>query len=193
MSKLIFYYSAMNAGKSAQLLQKSHNLQSKRFAIKRYTYALDDRFGPGKIASRTGISADADKFDKYIDFFIEHGRGARRYDYIFIDEAQFLTKAQVLQLTKLVDLYGISVFCYGLRTDFRGEPFEGATYLLAWADEMQEIDSYDAKGNKAMMNMRIDHSGIRLWHGHQVQIGLNYESIHRSEFDLERALNNGLV
>jgi thymidine kinase len=190
MAKLTFYYSAMNAGKSAQLLQKSHNLESKGFKVKRHTFALDDRFGAGKIASRVGISAEAELFATDTDFCDNSNCAS---DYIFIDEAQFLTKKQVLQLTKLVDGHGITIFCYGLRTDFKGEPFEGATYLMAWSDEIHEIESYDGNGCKSMMNMRLNAEGERLWHGTQMQIGLNYESIHRGEFDLERALRTGLA
>jgi len=189
MGKLIFYYSAMNAGKSAQLLQKSHNLESKGFGIKRYTFALDDRFGSGKIASRVGISAEAEPFAGNTQMYSPDCP----WDYIFVDEAQFLTKKQVLELTKLVDKLNITVFCYGLRTDFRGEPFEGATYLMAWSDEIHEIESYDGNGKRAMMNMRLDADGNRLWHGTQMQIGLNYNSIHRSEFDLLQALRSGLA
>ena len=69
MPKLTFYYSAMNAGKSALLLQKSHNLESKGFTVKRYTFALDDRFGAGKIASRTGLEAEAELFDRNTCFY----------------------------------------------------------------------------------------------------------------------------
>lgn len=184
MSKLVFYYSGMNAGKSAHLLQKSHNVESKGFGVERFTMFLDKRFGDGKIASRIGIEAPATLFNKQTEF--------KRHitdscEYIFVDEAQFLTQEQVLELTELVDKQNVQIFCYGLRTDFQGTPFQGSIYLMAWADEINEIESYDRNGMKAMMNMRLNDSG-RVWHGAQTQIGLNYESIHRKEFELRKAL-----
>lgn len=189
MANLLFYYSAMNAGKSALLLQQAHNLESKGFKVKRWTSALDSREGQGKIHSRVGISAKAEPFAANTQLY----RKDCGWDYIFVDEAQFLTKKQVLDLCRLVDDHHVTCFCYGLRTDFRGEPFEGATYLMAWADEVREIPSYDSNGNKAQMNIRVDKAGNRVWHGTQVQIGYMYESIHRQDFDLVRALRTGLA
>jgi len=192
MSKLTFYYSAMNAGKSAQLLQRNHNLDSKGFETLIYTPSFDDRYGIGKVTSRVGIESHALLFDRntqFLDEFIE----TTDIQFIFIDEAQFLTKKQVLDLTTIVDKHNATVFCYGLRTDFKGEPFEGSTYLMAWADDIIEIQSYDNQAKKAMMNLRLDGTGKRVWHGTQVQIGHNYESVHRSEFNLQRALKTGLL
>ena len=203
MSKLTFYYSAMNAGKSAQLLQKNHNLQSKGFKTVIYTSKFDDRYGTGKVASRIGIEANAHLFDKGTRFLDELDKDPRtasnrvpQYQagaFMFIDEAQFLTKQQVLDLTSVVDEKNISVFCYGLRTDFKGEPFEGSTYLMSWADEIKEIESFDNTAKKAMMNIRVDVNGNRVWHGTQLGIGLNYDTTHRSDFNLRKALNTGLV
>ena len=190
MSKLTFYYSAMNAGKSAHLLQKNHNLNSKGFVTEVYTSHYDDRFGLGKVTSRVGIETDALLFDAETRFSDETLSDTR---FVFIDEAQFLSKNQVLDIATLVDRKGVNVFCYGIRTDFRGEPFEGATYLMAWADEIKEIDSYDNRAKKAMMNIRVDETGKRVWHGTQVQVGLNYDAVHRSEFDLMKALKTGLI
>ena len=188
MSKLIFHYSAMNAGKSAQLLQKNHNLDSKGFTTTIYTSSSDDRYGTGKVTSRVGIQADALTFTKETKF-LEEPLGDCRY--LFIDEAQFLSKKQVLDLTTLVDEKNITIFCYGIRTDFKGEPFEGATYLMAWSDDIVEIPSYDSNAKKAMMNIRTSSTGKRVWHGTQVQVGLNYETVHRSEFNLRKAIATG--
>ena len=190
MSKLFFYYSAMNAGKSAHLLQKNHNLNSKGFVTEVYTSHFDDRYGLGKVTSRIGIQADALLFDKETRFLDELLSDKR---FLFIDEAQFLTKKQVLDLTTLVDKNDTMVFCYGIRTDFKGEPFPGSTYLMAWADEIKEIESYDDRAKKAMMNIRVDSTGQRVWHGTQVQVGLNYDTVHRSEFNLPKALKIGIV
>jgi len=185
MSKLVFYYSGMNAGKSAHLLQKAHNLESKNFFIERFTYRYDNRFGKDKIASRIGIEASAKTFSSTTLISKEI---AKNCEYIFIDEAQFLSKLQVLDLAEIVDNAGVNIFCYGLRTDFKGKPFIGSSYLMAWADEIVEVESYDSYGKKATFNMRLDKDKKRLWDGKQTEIGLNYESIHRSRFNLRKAL-----
>tara|TARA_Y100001963_G_scaffold157482_2_gene253849 strand:- start:17 stop:562 length:546 start_codon:yes stop_codon:yes gene_type:complete len=178
MSRLIFYYSGMGAGKSAHLLQKAHNLQDKGAAVSRYTHVLDRRWGRGKIVSRIGIEAPANVYDTNTEF----GYGWQKGTWVFIDEAQFLTKNQVLKLASLVDSIGVNVLCYGLRTDFMGEPFEGSTYLMAWADEMREIESHDQLGDKATFNIRIDNQGHRIQEGNQIEIGTHYKSVSRREF-----------
>ena len=104
-----------------------------------------------------------------------------------IDESQFLTPAQVLQISLVVDRLSIPVLCYGLRTDFQGQPFPGAQYLLAWADELNELKTICESGKKATMNARMDKDGNRLWDGRQVEIGHHYISMSRREFMLERA------
>ena len=103
---------------------------------------------------------------------------------VFVDEAQFLTASQVLQLTLVCDRIGIPVLCYGLRTDFRGEPFEGSKYLLSWADELQEIKTVCHTGKKAIMNARLDADGNRVKSGEQIEIGHNYIALSRKEFEL---------
>ena len=179
MKKLIFYYSGMNAGKSAHLLQKSHNLESKGVIVRRFTHVLDTRWGSGAIVSRIGINARAQTFDANTDF---HSLGLEAGTWVFIDEAQFLTKEQVMSLACLVDHNKLCVICYGLKTDFMGEPFEGTIYLMAWSDEMREIESHDAKGDKATFNIRIDENGQRIIEGSQVDIGTHYKSISRKDF-----------
>mgnify|MGYP001386257111 CR=1 FL=1 len=168
----------MDAGKSAHLLQKSHNLEAKGAKVIRFTHALDNRWGSGLIVSRIGIQATAYVYDETTKFDYSWERGS----WIFIDEAQFLTKKQVIQLVKLVDTVNVNVICYGLRTDFMGEPFEGSTYLMAYACEMREIESHDAKGDKASFNIRIDENGNRLRDGAQMEIGTHYKSISRKDF-----------
>lgn len=178
MSKLVFYYSGMDAGKSTHLLQKSHSLQSKGASVARFTHVLDNRWGSGLIVSRIGIQATAYVYDETTEF----GYGFKKGSWVFIDEAQFLTRKQVMNLVNLVDTIDINILCYGLRTDFKGEPFEGSTYLMAWADEMREIESHDAKGDKASFNIRIDDKGNRLREGSQMEIGTHYKSISRRDF-----------
>ena len=107
-----------------------------------------------------------------------------KIDCVLVDEAQFLTKNQVWQLTEIVDQHNIPVLAYGLRTDFRGELFEGSQYLLAWADSLIEIKTICHTGKKATMVVRVDENGRAVKEGPQVQIGGNerYVSVSRSEF-----------
>jgi thymidine kinase len=103
---------------------------------------------------------------------------------VFVDEAQFLTKAQVWQISDVVDRLGIPVLAFGLRTDFRGELFEGSRYLLAWADNLEEIKTICHTGRKATMVVRVDEHGRAVTDGPQVEIGGNerYVSVSRAEF-----------
>jgi thymidine kinase len=187
MAKLYFYYSAMNAGKSTTLLQAAHNYEEQGMKVVLLTPIIDDRDGVGKISSRLGIARDALAFDKAFDLFVEvqtqHSQSP--VSCVFVDECQFLTDVQVLQLTFICDRLNIPVLCYGLRTDFQGEPFEGSKYLLAWADELGEIKTICTSGKKATMNARLDEAGNRVLAGDQISIGHNYVSMSRKEFGLE--------
>lgn len=189
MAKLYFYYSAMNAGKSATLLQSNHNYRSNGMHTALFTPRLDDRYGEGQITSRIGLQASALAFEPDFDFFahLTQSHAEQSIACVLIDESQFLTRIQVLQLTMVVDQLGIPVLCYGLRTDFRGEPFEGSQYLLSWADIISEIKTICHSGRKAIMNARLDADGKRVWDGSQVEIGHNYVSVSRREFNLLRA------
>jgi len=187
MAKLYFYYSAMNAGKTTTLLQSAHNYRERGMRVAILAPRLDDRAGSGKVASRIGLSADAVGFDPGDDLLAwanadiaAHGR----IDCLLVDEAQFLRKAQVWQLSEVVDRLRIPVLCYGLRTDFRGELFEGSQYLLAWADEISEIKTICHSGKKATMTVRVDADGYAVQDGPQVEIGGNerYISVSRAEF-----------
>lgn len=189
MAKLYFYYSAMNAGKSTTLLQSAYNYEERGMNVLLFTPRLDVRAGDGVIASRIGLRRDAISFDVEFDLFV-HVRGEQkthRIACVLVDEAQFLTARQVLQLTLVCDRLKIPVLCYGLRTDFRGEPFEGSKYLLAWAEELIEIKTVCHTGKKATMNARLDAQGNRLLHGNQVDIGHHYMAVSRSEFDLPKS------
>ncbi len=188
MAKLYFYYSAMNAGKSTTLLQAAHNYEERGMRVLLFTPKIDDRAGVGNISSRLGLTREAFSFDVEFDLFVQIRDEQKKSQVacVFIDEAQFLTSKQVLQLTMVCDRVGIPVLCYGLRTDFRGEPFEGSKYLLAWADVLGEIKTICYTGKKAIMNARLDESGKRVTEGEQVAIGLNYVSLSRKEFGLDQ-------
>ena len=175
MAKLYFHYSTMNAGKSTLLLQASYNYRERGMATYLLTAAFDGRAGTGRIGSRIGIGADADTYTPETDLFTTLERQLRKgpVHCVFIDEAQFLTDAQVWQLARAVDDLGVPVMCYGLRVDFQGKLFPGSAALLALADEMREVRTICHCGKKATMVVRQDDAGNVLKEGAQVQIGGN--------------------
>ena len=186
MAKLYFYYSAMNAGKTTTLLQSAHNYRERGMRTLILAPRLDDRAG-GRVASRIGLQSEAVGFDADTDLqqLVERDIAAHGpLHCVLVDEAQFLSRSQVWQLSEVVDLLHIPVLCYGLRTDFRGELFEGSQHLLAWADELVEIKTICHSGSKATMTVRVDASGRAVQEGPQVEIGGNerYVSVSRSEF-----------
>ena len=176
----------MNAGKTTILLQSAHNYRERGMNPMLFTPKLDDRYGVGWIKSRIGLQAKATIFTSEDDLF-EATRSKleeTNVHCVLVDEAQFLTRDQVFQLSEIVDRLEIPVLCYGLRTDFQGELFEGSKYLLAWADELSEIKTICHTGRKANMVVRIDDEGYALKEGAQVEIGGNerYVSVSRAEF-----------
>ena len=187
MAKLYFYYSAMNAGKTTTLLQSAHNYHERGMRTLILTPRLDNRYGAGKVRSRIGLEANGTIFERG-DNLLEitqadiDGKGALHC--VLVDEAQFLSKAQVWQLSEVVDKLRVPVLAYGLRTDFQGELFEGSQYLLAWADELSEIKTICHTGKKANMVVRVDEHGRAITAGAQVEIGGNerYVSVSRAEF-----------
>ena len=186
MAQLYFYFSAMNAGKSTSLLQSAYNYNERGMHTLIYTAAFDDRYGVGKVSSRIGLNAEAQLFSNDSDMLrdITERQQQTKIDCIFIDEAQFLTKAQVRQLIEVVDELNIPVLAYGLRTDFAGETFEGSHYLLAWADKLSELKTVCHCGRKANFVLRLDADGNAVKAGAQVEIGGNdrYESVCRKHF-----------
>ena len=188
MAKLYFYYAAMNAGKSTTLLQSAHNYEERGMRVLLFTPIVDHRDGIGNISSRIGLSRDAIAFPPEYDLYvaIREQQNQGKIGCVLVDEAQFLTPQQVLQLTLVADRLSIPVLCYGLRTDFQGEPFDGSKYLLAWADEICEIKTICHTGKKATMNARLDQHGNRVWAGDQIEIGSHYVALSRGEFQLER-------
>ena len=186
MAKLYFYYSAMNAGKTTVLLQSAHNYRERGMNPLLFTPRLDNRYQAGVIKSRIGLEADAIMFDGADDLSacVEKALEEANVHCVLVDESQFLSRDQVFQLTEVVDRLGIPVLCFGLRTDFQGELFEGSRHLLAWADELQELKTICHTGRKATMVVRVDENGYALREGSQVEIGGNdrYISVSRKEF-----------
>jgi thymidine kinase len=186
LAKLYFYYSSMNAAKSTSLLQSSYNYQERGMRTYLLTPEIDDRYSAGKVTSRIGLDADAYVFDKSEDLLqlIKVQTEKAAISCVMVDEAQFLSKDQVWDLGRVSDELDIPVLAYGLRTDFKGEPFSGSKYLLAWADNLKEIKAICHCGRKATMVLRIDESGEPVSSGEQVVIGGNdqYESVCRKHF-----------
>ncbi len=175
MAKLYFNFSTMNAGKSTLLLQAAHNYSERGQTPFLLTAGIDTRAGSGVIASRIGLSKQAEPFAPETDLFevISAAHHAQPIDCVFLDEAQFLTKAQVWQLARVADDLGLPVMAYGLRVDFRGELFEGSAALLALADDLREIRTICHCGRKATMVVRKSPDGGVAKTGDQVQIGGN--------------------
>lgn len=171
-AKLHFSYGSMNVGKSTQILQLAHSYQEggKKAAI--YTAEIDNRDARGFVTSRLGVSAPAYLFDAQTDFFNEVN-ALIGYSCLLIDEAQFLQPFQVKQLHRVVHSCNLPVMCFGLRTDFRGEPFPGSTYLLALADNLMEMRTVCACESDSTMNARFDAKGNRVTDGPQILIGGN--------------------
>jgi thymidine kinase len=186
MAKLYFYYSSMNAGKSTNLLQSSYNYRERGMNTLVLAPHLDDRYGAGRVTSRIGIEAEAKTFATDTDLYamIAEASNDEPLHCVLIDEAQFLTRDQVFQLSDVTDLLNIPVLAYGLRTDFQGEPFEGSKYLLAWSDTLKELKAICHCGTKATMVLRMDADGHAVTEGSQVEIGGNdrYVSMCRKHF-----------
>lgn len=172
MAKLYFSYAAMNAGKSTLLLQAAYNYRERGMEVLLLTSALYRDAEDGQISSRIGISADATLYTADTDIFalINAHKAEHRLDAVFVDEAQFLSKDQVWQLARVADRLGIPVLAYGLRTDFRGELFEGSAALLAIADALREVRTICECGRKATMVIRVGPDGKAITEGEQIAI-----------------------
>lgn len=186
MAKLYFYFSAMNAGKTTNLLQSSHNYAERGMRTLVLKPQIDGREGTTRIRSRIGLEADAFSIDGGEDLLqlVRSRLDEDPLDCVLVDEAQFLSSDQVIQLSNVVDQLNIPVLTYGLRTDFRGELFEGSQQLLALADELREIKTVCHCGRKAIMTVRMDADGKPMRAGEQIQIGGNelYVSMCRRHF-----------
>ena len=186
MAKLYFYYAAMNAGKSTTILQADFNYRERGMETMLWTASFDDRAGTGAIGSRIALNAPAHTFDPDIDLFAATAEELKKRPLhcILVDEAQFLIRDHVLQLCRVADELSIPVLCYGLRTDFQGNLFEGSAALLALADSLVELKAVCECGRKATMNLRVDAGGHAVASGAQTEIGGNdrYVALCRRHF-----------
>ena len=193
MSKIYFYYSAMNAGKSTVLLQSSYNYRERGMRTLLFMPALDTRAGEGRIVSRIGLESEAIALNSG-DNLLERVRAAHAQEpvaCVLVDEAQFLTPAQVGQATDVADILRIPVLCYGLRTDFQGRLFPGSAGLLAVADNLIELKTICHCGRKATMNLRVAHDGKAVLVGAQVEIGGNDRYVAMCRRHFKEALRAG--
>lgn len=186
MAKLHFFYSTMNAGKSTSLLQSNHNYLESNLDTIIFLPDETNKSSKGQIVSRIGLKAKAIIADKDFNFIVYIKKNkTSKLSCILIDEAQFLSKIQIRQLGEVADKLNIPVMCYGIRTDFRGELFEGSSELLALADNLIELKTicYDC-GRKATMVVRVDKDGGVVTEGSKIQIGGNdqYTPVCRKHF-----------
>lgn len=189
MSKLYFTYSAMNAGKSAILLQAAYNYRERGMEVMLWTsghYGAEADAEIGEIESRIGLDAPARLYRSDTDLFeaIRSKHQETPLSVVFFDEAQFLTQAQVWQLARICDQLKLPVLCYGLRTDFQGDLFEGSSALLAIADDLREARTICHCGKKATMTARMDDTGAALTSGAKVSVGKEvYVSLCRKHWE----------
>jgi thymidine kinase len=186
VAKLYFYYASMNAGKSTTLLQADFNYRERGMETMLYTAAIDDRIASGVIASRIGLQIGGNLYHAHTDLRgeVEEELKKRMLHCVLVDEAQFLTRAQVVQLASICDELDIPVLAYGLRTDFQANLFEGSAHLLALADSLVELKAVCDCGRKATMNLRVDKHGRPVSKGASIEIGGNdrYVSLCRRHF-----------
>ena len=194
MAKLYFYYSAMNAGKTTALLQSSHNYAERGMSTLLLKPQTDDREETTSITSRIGLTGNATCFAdaENLYFLVEKVHQGQQLNCVLVDEGQFLSSEQVYQLSEVVDVLGIPVLVYGIRTDFQGELFEGSHRLLALADELREIKTICHCGRKATMVIRLDTDGKPVQTGAQIQVGGNEVYISLCRKHWKAMINDGM-
>lgn len=184
MAKLYFKYGTMGSGKTLEILRAAYNYIERGQDVLLLTSALDYRFGSNtKIKSRVGLEMDATPIyddTNIVDIFRE---SLKNIKCVFVDESQFLKKNHIDNLLDIVDFYHCPVICYGLKSDYKNEPFEGSSYLMAVADVIEEIKSVCWCGKKATVNARIIDNKI-VKGGNQILIGGNesYIALCRKHF-----------
>ena len=189
MAKVYFRYAAINAGKSTQLLQVRYNYHERGQKTLLLKPKLDNRDSEEYIKPRIGsIQAKVDHLIKddtnIFDLFKAEDE---KIDCVIVDEVQFLSREQIIQLCKIADYQNVPVICYGLRADFRGELFPGSAALLALADDIEELKTICWCGKKATINARVIDGNI-ITDGPQILIGGNesYTSVCRKHWMLNK-------
>jgi thymidine kinase len=173
MAQLYFNFASMNAGKSASLLTAAHNYKERGMGTLILKPGIDDRDSATEVVSRIGLRQEANIITPGMDIleFFKWAQAQRDIHCVFVDEAQFLTKDNVFELCQIVDLYDVPVMAYGLRTDFKGNLFEGSKALLAVADKLCELKGVCHCGRKATMVARVDSEGNAITDGDIIELG----------------------
>ena len=178
MSKLYYRYGAMNSSKTASALMLKYNYEERGLKALLVKPSVDIRDGELVVKSRCGLESTAVLFDQLTDNLVGN------YDVVIVDEAQFLSTDNINYLVHIVDDLDINTFCYGLRTDFKGELFEGSKALLACADKIEELKTICWCGAKATHNARLGAAGEVVKKGEQIELGGNerYISLCRKHY-----------
>lgn len=185
MAKLYFKYGSMGSGKSWDLLRSSFNYTERGQNVLLLSSSIDNRYGNNIIKSRTGLEMPCISIAEdtnILDLFIAENN-KEKINCVFVDEVQFMKKHHIIEMSDIVDTYDIPVICYGLRSDYKMEMFEGSSYLMAICDEIQEIKSVCWCGKNANINVRINDGNI-VYEGEQIMIGGNesYISLCRKHY-----------
>ena len=170
MAKLYFRYGAMGSSKTANAIMVQYNYTERGQKVLMVKPKLDNRDGERTVLSRCGLKTEC-VFMEEVDAV-----DVKQYDCVIVDEAQFLTKEQVRTLVRIVDECGVPVICYGLRTDFQGNFFEGSLWLMAWADTIEEVKTICWCGRKATCNARVM-DGRVIKEGDQILLGGNSQYV----------------
>lgn len=171
MAKLFFRYSAMDAGKTLDLLKVAYNYEDRGQHTLVITSAIDRRAGDNKVKSRIGFDKEAvstTTTDNLYDLINKHNL-QQKIACVLVDEVHFFSPEQIVQLSDVVDYLNIPVICYGLRSDYRGQPFPAASILLATADTLEEVKTICHCGRKANFNMLV-RDGVAVKEGDQVVV-----------------------
>lgn len=170
MAKLYFRYGAMGSSKTANAIMVQYNYNERGQKVLMVKPRLDTRDGERIVRSRCGLETECVFIEEVMDMDVSG------YDCVIVDEAQFLTKAQVERLVHIVDVLNIPVIAYGLRTDFQGNFFEGSMWLMAWADTIEEVKTICWCGKKATCNARV-FNGRVVKEGEQILLGGNSQYV----------------
>lgn len=188
MAKLYFRYGAMGSSKTANALMVAHNYSERGQEALLVKPETDTR-EVGVLNSRIGLEQKCVSVERIIWLYKNFpnsidNRFLEDYDCVIVDEAQFCSKSEIEFFTHIVDDLNVPVICYGLRTDFQNNLFEGSKWLLAWADEIEELKTVCWCGKAAKCNARIDSDGNIIREGEQVLVGADekYVSLCRKHF-----------
>lgn len=195
MAKLTFVHGTMTSGKTTELLQEAHNFRQIGLNPYLLTATIDTRSGKGKIKSRIGIASEAETFQRGENLLAKicEAHAAQKIDVVMVDECQFLSKDQAWQISDVADELDIRVVCYGLKSDFKAELFEGSAALLALADEITERTGLCRCGEKATMVARVDEQGKAIIDGPQVLVGGEESYVAMSRKEWKRAVREADV